>query len=80
MDRVEIEAKVKDALAINLGHKAQDIKNTDSLVDDLGADSLDLVEMAMQLEDDLEVEIPDEDLEKLATVQAVIDYVLEKKA
>jgi len=52
------------------------IENTDiSLVDDIGADSLDVVEIVMQVEEEFDIEIPDEEVEKLTTVQEIIDYV-----
>jgi acyl carrier protein len=58
-----------------LGVNEADVKNESAFVDDLGADSLDTVELVMALEDEFETEIPDEDAEKITTVQQAIDYV-----
>ncbi len=71
----EIEAKVKKIVAEQLGVNEADIKNESSFVDDLGADSLDTVELVMALEDAFETEIPDDQAEKITTVQQAIDYV-----
>ncbi len=73
-----IEERVKKIVAEQLGVKEQ-IANDASFVDDLGADSLDTVELVMALEEEFECEIPDEDAEKITTVQQAIDYV-EKNA
>ena len=70
-----IEQRVKKIVAEQLGVNEADIKNESSFVDDLGADSLDTVELVMALEEEFECEIPDEDAEKITTVQQVIDYV-----
>ena len=57
-------------------HFNTEIDNTDlSLIDDIGADSLDVVEIVMQIEEEFDIEIPDEEVEKLTTVQEIIDYV-----
>ncbi|GAW85599.1 acyl carrier protein [Bathymodiolus platifrons methanotrophic gill symbiont] len=69
-----IEERVKKIVAEQLGVK-EDIANDASLVDDLGADSLDTVELVMALEEEFECEIPDDDAEKITTVQQAIDYV-----
>jgi acyl carrier protein len=58
-----------------LGVKEEEVTFTASFVDDLGADSLDTVELVMALEDEFEIEIPDEDAEKITTVQQAIDYI-----
>ena len=71
----DIEAKVKKIVAEQLGVNEADIKNESSFVDDLGADSLDTVELVMALEDSFETEIPDDQAEKITTVQQAIDYV-----
>ncbi len=71
----DIEAKVKKIVAEQLGVNEVDIKNESSFVDDLGADSLDTVELVMALEDAFETEIPDDQAEKITTVQLAIDYV-----
>lgn len=70
-----IEARVKKIVAEQLGVAEADIKNTSAFVEDLGADSLDNVELVMALEEAFECEIPDEEAEKITTVQQAIDYV-----
>lgn len=70
-----IEQRVKKIVAEQLGVNEADIKNDSNFVDDLGADSLDTVELVMALEEEFECEIPDEDAEKITTVQQAIDYV-----
>src|SRR6184192_2110548 len=70
-----IEARVKKIVAEQLGVAEADIKNESSFVEDLGADSLDNVELVMALEEEFETEIPDEEAEKITTVQQAIDYV-----
>jgi acyl carrier protein len=70
-----IEQRVKKIVAEQLGVNEADIKIDSSFVDDLGADSLDTVELVMALEEEFECEIPDEDAEKITTVQQAIDYV-----
>ncbi len=70
-----IEERVKKIVAEQLGVKAEDIKNESSFIDDLGADSLDTVELVMALEDEFGTEIPDEEAEKITTVQLAIDYI-----
>ncbi len=70
-----IEAQVKGIVAEQLGVKEDEVTNDASFVDDLGADSLDTVELVMALEEEFETEIPDEDAEKITTVQQAIDFV-----
>ncbi len=70
-----IEQRVKKIVAEQLGVNEADIKNESSFQDDLGADSLDTVELVMALEEEFECEIPDEEAEKVTTVQKAIDYV-----
>ena len=74
-----IEDQVRGIIAEQLGAKADEIKDDASFVDDLGADSLDTVELVMALEEEFETEIPDEDAEKITTVQEAIDYVKARK-
>ncbi len=68
-----IEERVKKIVAEQLGVKEEDIQNSASFVEDLGADSLDTVELVMALEEEFETEIPDEDAENITTVQHAID-------
>jgi acyl carrier protein len=70
-----IEQRVKKIVAEQLGVNEDDIKHESSFVDDLGADSLDTVELVMALEEEFECEIPDEEAEKITSVQQAIDYV-----
>ena len=67
--------KVKDIIIDKLGVEEEKISTEASFVDDLGADSLDTVELIMQLEEEFGIEIPDEDAEKITTVQAAVDYL-----
>jgi len=70
-----VEEQVRGIIAEQLGLKADEIKNDASFVDDLGADSLDTVELVMALEEEFETEIPDDEAEKITTVQQAIDYI-----
>jgi acyl carrier protein len=70
-----IEQRVKKIVAEQLGVNEAEIKNESSFVDDLGADSLDTVELVMALEEEFETEIPDEEAEKITNVQQAINYV-----
>lgn len=70
-----IEERVKKIVVEQLGVKEEEANLDASFVDDLGADSLDTVELVMALEEEFETEIPDEDAEKIATIQQAIDYV-----
>ena len=70
-----IEERVKKNVVEQLGVKAEDVNTNSSFVDDLGADSLDTVELVMALEEEFECEIPDEEAEKITTVQQAVDYV-----
>ena len=70
-----IEQRVKKIVAEQLGVNESDIKNESTFVDDLGADSLDTVELVMALEEEFECEIPDEEAEKITSVQQAIDYI-----
>ena len=71
----DIEQRVKKIVAEQLGTKEADVKNSSSFVDDLGADSLDTVELVMALEEEFDCEIPDEEAEKITTVQQAVDYI-----
>ena len=70
-----IEERVRKIIVEQLGVKEEEAKNESSFVDDLGADSLDTVELVMALEEEFDTEIPDEEAEKITTVQSAIDYV-----
>ena len=70
-----IEEKVKEIIVEQLGVKSSDVSADASFVDDLGADSLDTVELVMKFEEDFDIEIPDEDAEKIQTVQDAINYI-----
>jgi len=70
-----IEQRVRKIVAEQLGVNEGEIKNESSFVDDLGADSLDTVELVMALEEEFETEIPDEEAEKITTVKQAIDYI-----
>lgn len=71
----DIEQRVKKVIAEQLNINEADIKNESAFIEDLGADSLDTVELVMALEDALKVEIPDDQQEKLRTVQQAIDFI-----
>jgi acyl carrier protein len=70
-----VEQRVKKIVAEQLGVNETDVKNESTFVDDLGADSLDTVELVMALEEEFECEIPDEEAEKITSVQQAIDYI-----
>ena len=70
-----IEERVKSIVVKQLGVKEEEIKNESKFIDDLGADSLDTVELVMALEEEFETEIPDEEAEKITTVQQAVDYI-----
>jgi len=70
-----VENRVKKIVAEQLGVNEEEIKSTPSFVEDLGADSLDTVELMMALEEEFDAEIPDEDAEKIATVKDAVDYI-----
>ena len=74
-DISNIEARVKKIIIEQLGVKEEQVTNEAAFVEDLGADSLDTVELVMALEEEFELEIPDEDAEKITTVQQAIDYI-----
>ena len=71
-----IEERVKNIIVEQLGVQLEAVINTASFVDDLGADSLDTVELVMALEEEFDTEIPDDEAEKITTVQSAIDYVV----
>ncbi len=75
IDISNIEARVKKIIIEQLGVKEEQVTNDAHFVEDLGADSLDTVELVMALEEEFELEIPDEDAEKITTVQQAVDYI-----
>lgn len=80
MTRDEISSKVKNIIVEQLGVNAEEVKDEASFIDDLGADSLDTVELVMALEEEFNAEIPDEDAEKLRTVGDAVNYIEQKAA
>ena len=72
---MSIEERVKKIIVDQLGADAAQVKPEASFIEDLGADSLDTVELVMALEEEFDIEIPDEEAEKITTVQSAIDYV-----
>jgi acyl carrier protein len=71
-----IEDRVKKIVAEQLGVKEDEVRPSSNFTEDLGADSLDIVELVMALEEEFETEIPDSEAESITTVQAAIDYVV----
>ncbi len=71
----EIETKIKEIIVDQLGVSEDEVKSESSFVDDLGADSLDLVELVMAMEEAFDTEIPDEEAEKIRTVADAINYI-----
>lgn len=71
----DLQQRVVAMVARELGMKAEDVKTDNNLIDDLGADSIDMVELCMATEETFETEVPDADFEKVATVQDLIDLV-----
>jgi acyl carrier protein len=79
MTTTNVEQKVKNIIADQLGVGEDEIKPTASFIEDLGADSLDIVELVMAMEEEFEVEIPDEEAENIKTVQDAVNYVTTHK-
>ena len=77
---MSIEERVKKIIVDQLGADAAQVKPEASFIEDLGADSLDTVELVMALEEEFDIEIPDEEAEKITTVQPAIDYVTKANA
>jgi len=75
---MEVQDRIKKIIAEQLGVEEEEVVQEAKFVDDLGADSLDTVELVMALEEEFDVEIPDEDAEKIQTVGAAIDFIKEK--
>lgn len=74
----EIEARVKKIVVEQLGVKEDEVTTDASFVDDLGADSLDTVELVMALEEEFETEIPDEDAQKIVTIKDAVKYIIDR--
>ena len=74
----EIETRVKKIVVEQLGVKEEEVTADASFVDDLGADSLDTVELVMALEEEFETEIPDEDAERIITIKDAVKYIVER--
>lgn len=72
---MSVEAKVKQIIVEQLGVDEAQVESTASFVDDLGADSLDIVELVMAFEEAFDLDIPDEDAEKIKTVKDAVDYI-----
>ena len=75
---MDVLERVKEIVVEQLGVDAEEATNDASFVDDLGADSLDIVELVMAFEEEFELEIPDEDAEKVGTVGDAVKYIKEK--
>lgn len=73
-----VEDRLKRIVAEQLAVKIQEIKTTDTFIEDLGVDSVDAVELIMALEEEFEIDIPDEDTEGLTTIKAAVDYISSK--
>jgi acyl carrier protein len=76
----DIEMKIKSVIAEKAGKSVSDIRDDASFIEDLGLDSLDLVDMIMKLEEEFGISIPDEDLDKIRTVKDAINYIKEKSS
>lgn len=77
-DQEEIFAKVREIIVDQLGVEEGEVKLESSFVEDLGADSLDIVELIMAFEEEFDVDIPDEDAEKITKVKDAVEYIKEK--
>ena len=78
MSRAEIEARVKEIIVEQLNVEEDEVTQDASFQQDLGADSLDIVELVMTLEETFDIEIPDDDAEKMQTIADAIDYLKER--
>jgi acyl carrier protein len=74
-----VEQRVREIVAEQLERDVNEVTNTASFIDDLGADSLDIVELVMKMEEEFGIEIPDEEAEKIKTVNDVIQYIMTHK-
>ncbi|MFQ3596868.1 MAG: acyl carrier protein [Chloroherpetonaceae bacterium] len=75
----EVRTKVYDIIVNKMGIAREQIKDESKFTDDLGADSLDTVELVMEFENQFQIQIPDEDYEKISTVYSVVEYIIERK-
>jgi acyl carrier protein len=75
----DLESRIIEIIAEQLGMDSAEIESESTYVDDLGADSLDIVELIMALEEEFEVEVPDEEAEKLLTVLQTVEYIRDKR-
>ena len=78
-ETMNIQERVKNIICDQLAVEAEKVTDTASFIDDLGADSLDIVELVMTMEEEFELDIPDEDAEKMKTVGDVVNYIKSKK-
>ena len=78
-NKAEIVEKVKELISDNLGSDADEITLQAAFIDDLGADSLDIVELVMAIEKEFDIEIPDEDAEHISTVEDAVNYILSRQ-
>ena len=76
----EIQAKIVQIISEQLGKDESDISMSSNFIEDLDADSLDTVELVMALEEEFEIDIPDEAAEKITTVQSAVDFITDKKS
>lgn len=76
---MNIQERVKNIICDQLAVESEKVTDTASFIDDLGADSLDIVELVMTMEEEFELDIPDEDAEKMKTVGDVVNYIKSKK-
>jgi acyl carrier protein len=76
---MSVDKRVREIVAEQLERDVNEVKNESSFIDDLGADSLDIVELVMKMEDEFSIEIPDEEAEKIKTVNDVVQYITSHK-
>jgi acyl carrier protein len=76
---MSVEKRVREIVAEQLERDVNEVKNESSFIDDLGADSLDIVELVMKMEEEFSIEIPDEEAEKIKTVNDVVQYIAAHK-
>jgi acyl carrier protein len=79
MSREEILAKIRDIVVEELGVSAEKVTEEARFIEDLGADSIGVMELVMKMEEAFDVQIPDQDIEKIRTIRDAIDYILSKK-